>query len=136
MDPSAFHAVNDRLAFVNDVDRESPRGLALAVRFVRGTHVGYKSYLCHMRNSYLDGKDNFPTTLHAAYNIIQRCEMDSSAFHAVNDRLAFVNDGARWSSVDHITYFACREKDTKPMVALTTENMLNKETEPWDVLME
>ena len=42
----------------------------LAIRFIRGTNLHHKGYLCHLRNLYLDGHDNYPRTVHEAYNIL------------------------------------------------------------------
>jgi hypothetical protein len=55
-----------------DADRASACELSLALQFIRGANRNYKSYLTHLCNSYLDGNDYYPTTLHEAYNILQR----------------------------------------------------------------
>jgi hypothetical protein len=65
---------------------------ALAVRFLRGTNENYASYLTHLRNSYLDGYDNYPSTLHDAYNVLQRREPDRVTGVLENDGVAFVNN--------------------------------------------
>jgi hypothetical protein len=90
----------------NNADRESAREQAMAIRFIRGTNAGYKSYLTHLRNSFLDGNDNYPTTLHGAYNILQRREADVSTYQVGNDGMAFVNSGDD-RNLEHITCFQC-----------------------------
>jgi hypothetical protein len=53
----------------DDANQASTRELSLAMRFIRRTNSNYKSYLTHLRNSYLDGNNIYPMTLHEAYNI-------------------------------------------------------------------
>jgi hypothetical protein len=65
-------------AIPDDTDRTSCREMSLAIRFIRRANSNYKSYLTHLRNSYLDGNDVYPMTLHKAYNILQRRETDTS----------------------------------------------------------
>ena len=43
----------------------------LAIQLIRGTNNNHKGYLCHLRNSYLDEHDNYPRTVHEAYNILR-----------------------------------------------------------------
>ena len=54
----------------NGDDRIEARNQELAIRFVRGTNQQHKGYLRHLRNSYLDGTDNYPRTVHEVYNIL------------------------------------------------------------------
>ena len=63
----------------NDDDRTEARNQELAIRFVRGTNNNHKGYLRHLRNSYLDGSDNYPRTVHEAYNILCRREEETPA---------------------------------------------------------
>ena len=37
----------------------------LAIWFIQGTNTNHKGYLRHLRNSYLDRRDNFPRTDHS-----------------------------------------------------------------------
>ena len=60
----------------NDDDCIEARSQELAIRFIRGTNANHKGYLRHLRNSYLDRRDNYPRTVHEAYNILRRCEED------------------------------------------------------------
>jgi len=62
----------------NKKDQADAQEQALAIRFIRGTNPQYSGYLTHLRNSFLDGNDNYPVTLHAAYNILQRRESEQT----------------------------------------------------------
>jgi hypothetical protein len=68
-----------------DIDNptEGERAEALerlkAARFIRGTGDKYKSYLTDLKNSKLEGRDNYPTTVSTAYNILQRRTSDKTA---------------------------------------------------------
>ena len=64
-------ASNGRAGAPVDADWAAAREQALAIRFIRGTNAIYKGYLTHLRNSFLDGANYYPTTLHEAYNILQ-----------------------------------------------------------------
>ena len=55
----------------NDDDRIEAWSQELAIQFTRGTNTNHKGYLRHLRNSYLDGHDNYPRTVHEAYNILR-----------------------------------------------------------------
>jgi hypothetical protein len=65
-------AANGRAGAPEEVDRTAAREQALAIRFIRGTNATHKAYLTHLQNSFLDGSDYYPSTLHEAYNILQR----------------------------------------------------------------
>jgi hypothetical protein len=78
----------------DDADRASCREMSLAIRFIRGANSNYKSYLTHLHNSYLDGNNVYPMTLHEAYNILQRRETDTSNTGvSSNDGVAFTTGG-------------------------------------------
>jgi hypothetical protein len=97
----------------NDDDYAAAREQALAVKFIRGTNATYKPYLTHLRNSFLDGSDYYPSTLHEAYHILQRREIDAGAGTVETDGVAFVNAGSNESSaegsrnLDRITCYEC-----------------------------
>ena len=55
----------------NEDDQTEAHSQELAIRFIRGTNNNHKGYLRHLRNSYLDGRDNYPRTVHEAYNILR-----------------------------------------------------------------
>ena len=55
----------------NDADHEEVKHCAIATCFVCGTNERYQPYIKHLQNSFLDGYNNYPTTLHEAYNILQ-----------------------------------------------------------------
>ena len=54
----------------NDDNQIKARNQELAIWFIRGMNLQHKGYLQHLRNSYLDGTDNYPRTVHEAYNIL------------------------------------------------------------------
>lgn len=88
-------ASNGRAGFPTDRDLEEAREQALAIRFIRGANDQHKSYLTHLRNSYLDGSDYYPATLHDAYNKLQRREPEGGHATVVSHEpeLAFVTAG-------------------------------------------
>jgi hypothetical protein len=62
--------------------------------FIRGANSNYKSYLTHLCNSYLDGNNIYPATLHEAYNILQQRESDTAtAGVSSHDGVAFTTGG-------------------------------------------
>ena len=61
----------------DEADFEEAKEQALTARFLRGTNAKYRQYLRDLRNNYLDGNDYYPTTVHDAYNILQRREIDN-----------------------------------------------------------
>lgn len=97
----------------NDDDWASAREQALAIRFIRGTNATYRPYLTHLRNSFLDGSDYYPATLHEAYHILQRRELEAGAPAVESDGVAFVNAGSNETSTEnsrnlsHITCYEC-----------------------------
>ena len=97
----------------NDDDYANAREQALAIRFIRGSNSTYKPYLTHLCNSYLDGSDYYPSTLHEAYHILQRRELDIGSGPVENNGVAFVNAGRNEPSadggrnLDHITCYEC-----------------------------
>ena len=77
----------------DDADRTEARNQELAIRFVRGTNNNHKGYLRHLRNSYLDGSDNYPRTVHEAYNILRRREEETLALSVEGDGMSFAQSG-------------------------------------------
>jgi hypothetical protein len=90
-------------AIPDDADRTSCREMSLAIRFIRGANSNYKSYLTHLCNSYLDGNDVYPTTIHEAYNILQRRETDTSNTGVSS------NDGVAFTTGGEVICFNCGE---------------------------
>jgi Zinc knuckle len=116
-------AINLR-ADPNNDDRAAAWEQALAIRFIRGTNENYKWYITHLRNSFLDQNDNYPTTLHQAYNILQRRELENPLPERDADGIAFTTTGTAGGSTnngndnnvnnssknrDHITCFECNQ---------------------------
>jgi hypothetical protein len=88
-------AERGRAGAPNNADRAEARDQALAIRFIRGANENHKGYLTHLRNSYLDGTDYYPATLHEAYHILQRREPEGGQIPIGTEQpeLAFVNAG-------------------------------------------
>ena len=81
---------------LNDDDRREAWDQELAIRFIQGTNMHHKGYLHHLRNSYLDGSDNYPRTIHEAYNILWRREEEAPAHGLESDGVSFAQNGQRW----------------------------------------
>ena len=79
----------------NDDDWVEARNQELAIRFIRGTNLQHKGYLRHLRNSYLDGTDNYPRTVHEVYNILRRRKEDLPAQGIEGDGVSFAQSGER-----------------------------------------
>ena len=77
----------------NDEDQREARDQELAIRFIRGTNMQHKGYLRHLRNSYLDGTDNYPRTVHEAYNILRRHVEEAPAPDFESDGVLFAQNG-------------------------------------------
>jgi hypothetical protein len=93
----------------DDDDGMETREQTLAVRFLCGVNEQHASYLTHLRNSYLDGYDNYPSMLHDAYNILQHREPDCGGIGIENDGVAFMNAG-QIRNKSHITCLNCGEQ--------------------------
>jgi hypothetical protein len=103
-------AANGRAGVPEEADHIAAREQALAMRFIRGTNAKYKAYLTHLRNSFLGGRsDYYPTSVHTAYNILQRHESEGGSVDIEADGLAFVNAGGEPRNLDHIVCFNCQE---------------------------
>ena len=74
-------------------DREEAKQQALSIRFIRSTNVKHAGYITHLCNSYLDGQDNYPVTLHGAYHILQRWEGNDATTQIESDSVAFAQGG-------------------------------------------
>jgi hypothetical protein len=67
-------SVNSRAGAPEEADWTAACEQALAIWFIHGANDSHKTYLTHLQNSFLDGSDYYPSTLHEAYNILQRRE--------------------------------------------------------------
>ena len=76
-------------AVPNNDDHSEARSQELNIQFIRGTNIHHKGYLCHLWNSYLDGTDNYPRTVHEAYNILQRHKEDTPVQGIESDGVLF-----------------------------------------------
>jgi chorismate mutase len=96
----------------NKKDQADAQEQALPFRFIRGTNQQYSGYLTHLRNIFLDGNDNYPRTLHAAYNVLERRESEQTFIQSSGDGVAFANVGSGSGSthnLDQITCYNCRK---------------------------
>ena len=59
------------------------------MQFIQGTNAQHKGYLHHLQNPFLDGDDNYPTTMCEAYNIPCRREEDNPQHVNENDGVSF-----------------------------------------------
>ena len=77
----------------NDIDRMTAKNQSLVVCFVHSINAQHKGYLHHLRNSYLDGVDNYPSTVQEAHNIL--CHQDEDNPHQIqdNDGVSFAQHG-------------------------------------------
>ena len=74
VDESLVEAIaesHSRAGAPSDADIKTARAQSLAIQFIHGANDKHKAYLTHLRNSFLDGSDYYPGTLHEAYNILQ-----------------------------------------------------------------
>ena len=92
----------------NDDDRREARDQELAIRFIRGTNLNHKGYLRHLRNSYLDGSDNYPRTVHEAYNILWRREEEAPAQGLESDGVSFAQNGQQ-RDLSNIRCYSCQQ---------------------------
>ena len=92
----------------NDDDQIEARNQELAIRFVRGTNSNHKGYLRHLRNSYLDGSDNYPRTVHEAYNIFRRREEETPAPNVEGDGMSFAQNGQR-RDLSNVRCYSCQQ---------------------------
>ena len=92
----------------NEDDRTEARSQELAIRFVRGTNNNHKGYLRHLQNSYLDGSDSYPRTVHEAYNILRRCEEDLPAPSVEGDGMSFAQSGQR-RDMSNVRCYSCQQ---------------------------
>lgn len=88
-----FAPENWRSGRANDDDRAAAAAKALAMRFIRNTNNEHSGYLTHLRNSFLDGNDDYPITVHDAYNILQRWEKEHTRTPSTSEGMSFVNAG-------------------------------------------
>ena len=68
----------------------------------------HKGYLHHLRNSYLDGSDNYPRTVHEAYNILRRREEETPDQGLESDGVSFAQNG-QWRDLSNIRCYSCQQ---------------------------
>ena len=87
-------------AVLNDDDCSEARSQTLTIRFISGTNTHHKGYLCHLWNSYLDGTNNYPRTVHELYNILQR--------RHGSDGVSFAQNGQR-PDLSNVRCYSCQQ---------------------------
>ena len=73
-----------------------------------GEQTHHKGYLRHLRNSYLDGTDNYPRTVHEAYNILWRREEDTPVQGIESDGVLFAQSG-QWQDLSNVQCYSCQQ---------------------------
>jgi hypothetical protein len=106
-------AAKGRAGAPKEADWTAAREQVLVIQFIRSANDFHKAYLTHLRNSFLDGSDYYPSTLHKAYNILQHREPEGGMTNIVDaDGVAFVNAGGECGepcNLHHIICFDCGE---------------------------
>ena len=92
----------------NDDDCSEARSQELAIRFILGTNTHHKGYLRHLQNSYLDGTDNYPRTVHEAYNILRRREEETPVHGVESDGVSFAQSGQQWD-LSNVWCYSCQQ---------------------------
>ena len=92
----------------NDDDCSEAQSQELAICFIWGTNTHHKVYLRHLRNSYLDGSDNYPRTVHEAYNILRRREEETPVHGVESDGVSFAQSGQR-RDLSNIRCYSCQQ---------------------------
>jgi hypothetical protein len=103
-------AANNRAGNPDDDDRLEGMNRTLAARFIRGANKKADAYRGELRNSYLNGNDDYPTSLTQAYNIMQRhSEMNAPVIEpdGSGSGIAFVTAGRNGRTYNHITCHNC-----------------------------
>jgi hypothetical protein len=102
---------NGRSGSASDADKTAANEQYLAACFLQGVNTHHLPYLDHLRNSFLDGQELYPCTLHQAYNILQR-RTKPQPHMSLGDGVAFAQGSARGSGKDriHITCFRCGQQ--------------------------
>ena len=92
----------------NDDDRSESQSQELTIRFIRGINTHHKGYLHYLQNSCLDGTNNYPRTVHEAYNILQRRE-EEAPFHSIeSDGVSFAQSGQR-RDLSNVWCYSCQQ---------------------------
>jgi hypothetical protein len=94
-------------------NKKDAQGRYLAVAFLLGADRNrYGKMVEDLENDFLQGQNNYPRTLTAAYHLLTNWKQDPRnlmrPFGPVNDGLAFANDGRRDKS--NITCHKCNKK--------------------------
>ena len=92
----------------NDDDRTEAQNQELAIQFIRGTNINHKGYLRHLRNSYLDRRDNYPRTVHEAYNILRQREEDLPAPSIEGNGVSFTQNGQQ-RDMSNVWCYSCQQ---------------------------
>jgi hypothetical protein len=106
--------------FATDDDSVEATERYLAICFLQSVNHIYSSYLEHLRNSFWDGQEIYPTTLHQAYNVLQRRSMPVPQSPLSGcDVVAFAQDSSGTSNNDHIICFQCGQQGVEGLPCQT-----------------
>jgi hypothetical protein len=78
----------------NNDDQNTAKEEALTIHFICGVNATYATYLTHIQNSFLDGNNLCPNTVHEALNILQQHEREGPNYNVKNDGIACSNAGS------------------------------------------
>ena len=88
-------------------DNDEAKQIALAMQFIKGTNASHRTYLAHLRNSYLDGLDVYPSTVQEAYNILQRHEEIHGVPPVDAEGVSFAQRSGR--DLSTVTCYSCQQ---------------------------
>ena len=90
----------------NNDDHQETKQVALTMHFIRGTNANHCAYLRHLRNSYLDGVDVYPSSVHDAHNILWHREEDHIGMPNEQDGMSFAQTG-ECRDMLQVTCYSC-----------------------------
>jgi hypothetical protein len=112
-------AQNGRAGAPVEADHIAAREQTPAMQFISGTNAKYKEYLTHLRNSFLDGSDYYPTSVHAAYNILQRRESEGRSVDMKPTDSPLSMQEEKHGIWTTLSVFTATSSGTLPTIALT-----------------
>ena len=88
-------------------DHKEEKQIALTIQFVKGTNASHKPCLSHLRNSYLDGLDMYPSMVQEVHNILQQREELHNIPTVEGDGITFAQ-GSR-QDITTVTCYSCHQ---------------------------
>ena len=90
----------------NDDDHQEAKTGCLDHAFIHGKSASHHAYLQHLRNTYLDRVDVYPSSVHCAYNILRHTEEDHIGMPNEQDGLSFAQVG-QCCDMSQVTCYGC-----------------------------